>query len=210
MDCEQAQSGPRPGPRPGQAQPRKVQKKIGRWALRQSREAEAAAFEKFVSPEPNTGCWLWTGSVDRDGYGLMRFNAGFGRATSTTAHRAMWQFRNGPLRLHQYACHSCDTPACVNPDHVWPGTPAQNQSDCKAKGRQRSRCARMPDHQTLKRGKVADAEAAAADPAVPRDRARRFLEYVYRKRKPEWLRDRLERFEHERSNLSRLNGRAGA
>ena len=113
--------------------------------------AEARLFDCFVSPEPNTGCWLWTDGVDRDGYGLARFQRGRS-ATSSPAHRVVWQLRNGQPPPGMLACHRCDTWACVNPDHIWPGTNKQNIANSFGKGRARHRTYLPPEISVIRGG----------------------------------------------------------
>lgn len=88
-------------------------------------------FMKYVSPEPMSGCWLWTGSVSPKGYGKLRFN---GR--TQTAHRASIQLFNGVvLRSGDHVLHSCDLPGCVSPHHLRVGTNAENTRDKMRRGR---------------------------------------------------------------------------
>jgi hypothetical protein len=90
--------------------------------------------ERFWSNVDSTrlspgGCWLWQRSVDRDGYGRVYLG---GR--SFQAHRVACELELGDLGLD--VLHRCDTPACVNPAHLFAGTHLDNMRDKVAKGRQ--------------------------------------------------------------------------
>jgi hypothetical protein len=76
-------------------------------------------------------CWLWTASVDHDGYG--QFHAG----KQTRAHRFSFQLAYGWLPERGVIMHKCDTPRCVRPDHLVAGTHEDNVRDKIAKGRLR-------------------------------------------------------------------------
>ena len=92
------------------------------------------AFESRIIPEPNSGCWLWSGSVSHYGYGFFTMRAhGF---DNKIAHRVAWQLYRGPIPEGIQVLHKCDVRGCVDPGHLFLGTNADNRADMVAKGRQ--------------------------------------------------------------------------
>lgn len=93
-------------------------------------------FDAKWMPEPNSGCWLWLGTVQ--GLALRPTNMRprlWNGVWSDYAYRVSWQIHRGSIPAGLMVCHSCDVPLCVNPDHLFLGTKADNMSDCVAKGR---------------------------------------------------------------------------
>ena len=86
-----------------------------------------------VSPEPMSGCWLWTGAVKELGYGVI--GLGTRQQGTAKAHRVAWELHNGEIPPRMNVLHRCDVPSCVNPAHLFLGTLQDNARDCVNKGR---------------------------------------------------------------------------
>lgn len=81
-------------------------------------------------PEPNTGCWLWLGALTGRGYGQIKV-----KGVAVLAHRFSYEMHKGKIPDGVYVCHTCDTPSCVNPSHLWLGTAKDNMVDKAVKRR---------------------------------------------------------------------------
>lgn len=85
--------------------------------------------QKWI-PEPYSGCWLWSGGVDGKGYGALWQDNKLQRA-----HRISWILHNGEIPNRLFVLHKCDTPSCVNPNHLFLGNQSDNTLDSIRKGR---------------------------------------------------------------------------
>ena len=99
-----------------------ISKKIGTFSFED--------LETKAMPVPECGCLIWMGVVSSRGYGVFKY---FGKRYS--AHRASWMSVHGDIPAGLCVMHKCDTPSCVNPNHLKLGTHADNMADRNAKGR---------------------------------------------------------------------------
>lgn len=82
--------------------------------------------EARSEPELNSGCRLWSKTC---------FPHGYGKSSSRAAHRLAWEAYHGPIPEGQHVLHRCDTPACVNPAHLYLGSHSRNMRDMCERGR---------------------------------------------------------------------------
>jgi len=86
----------------------------------------AGSFESFIVK--TDGCWYWQGCINEWGYGMYKRNK--------KAHRiAFERYYNRAIRPGMLILHSCDTPTCVNPEHLREGTHQENMNDKVLRGR---------------------------------------------------------------------------
>jgi len=85
-------------------------------------------FWKYVSK--TDGCWLWTAALNTYGYGCFWWNK-----KQHQSHRVSWYIKHG-VDSNKLLLHSCDNPACVNPEHLREGTQADNMKDKVKRRRQ--------------------------------------------------------------------------
>jgi hypothetical protein len=104
-----------------------------------------APFWKNIYPEPNSGCWLYAGWLDTDGYGVVSV-----KKRKLIAHRYAYTQLLGPLLGWMHLDHTCEIRCCVNPDHLDPVTTQENTRRSKERGRHtKKRATHCPDGHEL-------------------------------------------------------------
>jgi hypothetical protein len=86
--------------------------------------------EAYSMPVTECGCWIWLGATNSQGYGSVHI-----KGKQVKAHRLSWTAFKGTIPQNSLVLHKCDTPACVNPDHLFLGNAVDNSLDMLNKGR---------------------------------------------------------------------------
>ena len=106
------------------------------------RVALETRFWRSVERIPEHSCWEWVGARNQDGYGVI--SVGGRRSPQERAHRLSWRLHYGEIPAGMLVLHRCDNSSCVNPDHLFLGTQADNMRDKIQKGRARYPFREMP------------------------------------------------------------------
>jgi hypothetical protein len=94
-------------------------------------------WSKVDKSGPN-GCWVWTASCHPHGHGQFSLHG-----VPVKSHRLSYEWANGPIPPDRGVLHHCDNPPCVNPDHLYLGTQADNDRDMAVRRRGTARRGRV-------------------------------------------------------------------
>lgn len=95
-------------------------------------------FDKYYEAVPWSGCWIWTGGTSGDRkyqWAQLNVRRDNGKWIPEPAYRTSWKIHRGEIPYKKWVLHRCDVPLCVNPNHLFLGTPRDNTQDMMSKGR---------------------------------------------------------------------------
>lgn len=107
----------------------------GLWTPSETRQYILDNCVEQVGPIEGSPCWIWQRGLNSNGYGRLTY-----RGQRQFVHRVSYKVFVGPFPEELFIIHSCDNPACTNPDHLRPGTYQDNNDDMWARGRQVMTC----------------------------------------------------------------------
>lgn len=102
-------------------------------------------------------CWIWEGAKTKEGYGKFTHSG-----KSHGAQRMSFEIHERKLKQGEYACHKCDNPSCVRPDHIFPADQKGNLEDMTRKGR-RVNFIKLNPHLAARGSKVANSKITESD-----------------------------------------------